>query len=56
MSGPGGTGKSFLIEIVKKICFKTNKICQLTALTGCACIINKCQNNSFLVWYRNNKK
>lgn len=39
MSGPGGTGKSFLIEIIKKICFKTNKICQLTALTGCAALL-----------------
>ena len=39
MSGPGGTGKSFLIEIMKDISIKTNKYCQLTALTGCAALL-----------------
>ena len=39
MSGPGGTGKSFLIDIIKDISTKTNKVCQLTALTGCAALL-----------------
>ena len=39
MSGPGGTGKSYLIHFIKEICLKTHKICQTTALTGCAALL-----------------
>jgi ATP-dependent DNA helicase PIF1 len=39
MSGPGGTGKSYLINIIKEICLKTHKDYQVTALTGCAALL-----------------
>ena len=39
MSGPGRTGKSFLINFIKEICIKSHKNCQVTALTGCAALL-----------------
>ena len=39
ISGPGGTGKSYLIDFIKEICIKTHKNFQITALTGCAALL-----------------
>lgn len=39
ITGPGGVGKSYLINFIKELACKTNKVCQLTALTGCAALL-----------------
>jgi len=36
ITGPGGCGKSFLIESIKKSCIERNRIIGITALTGTA--------------------
>jgi len=39
MSGPGGTGKSYLIHIIKQLCLLSKKNFHITALTGCAALL-----------------
>ena len=39
MSGPGGTGKSYLINAIKHICLQSKKNFDITAMTGCAAVI-----------------
>lgn len=39
ITGPGGTGKSYLINIIKSICRDVNKKIAITATTGCASIL-----------------
>ena len=39
MSGPGGTGKSYLINVIKHICLQSKKNFDITAMTGCAAVI-----------------
>ena len=36
ITGPAGTGKSHLINIISLLCNINRKICNITALTGCA--------------------
>ena len=50
MSGPAGTGKSYLISIIKDMCMNTNKKCQVTALTGCAALLLDCQAKTLHSW------
>ena len=39
ITGPGGVGKSFLIDLFVKHCKKVNKSVQVCALTGCASVL-----------------
>ena len=50
MSGPAGTGKTFLIKFIKNICNKTHKNCQVTALTGCAALLLNCDAKTIHSW------
>ena len=50
MSGPAGTGKSFLIKIIKEISFSTGRKCDVTALTGCAALLLDCQAKTLHSW------
>ena len=50
MSGPAGTGKSYLIKIIKELCVKHYKKCQVTALTGCASLLLDCQAKTIHSW------
>jgi ABC-type lipoprotein export system ATPase subunit len=36
VTGPGGSGKTRLIEYFVKHCKRVGKTCQVTAMTGCA--------------------
>ena len=50
MSGPAGTGKSFLIKIIKEMSFSTGRKCDVTALTGCASLLLDCQSKTLHSW------
>ena len=50
MSGPAGTGKSYLIKIIKDLCNKHNKNCQVAALTGCAALLLECNAKTLHSW------
>ena len=50
MSGPAGTGKTFLIKFIKRICNQTHKNCQVTALTGCAALLLNCDAKTIHSW------
>ena len=50
MSGPAGTGKSYLIKIIQELCIKHYKKCQVTALTGCAALLLDCQAKTIHSW------
>ena len=50
MSGPAGTGKTFLIKFIKNICKQTHKNCQVTALTGCAALLLDCDAKTIHSW------
>jgi len=50
MSGPAGTGKSYLIKIIQELCEKHYKKCQVTALTGCAALLLNCQAKTIHSW------
>lgn len=50
MSGPAGTGKTFLIKFIKRICNQTHKNCQVTALTGCAALLLDCDAKTIHSW------
>ncbi len=39
MSGPGGTGKSYLINVIKHLCLQSKKNFDITAMTGCAAVL-----------------
>ena len=39
ITGPAGTGKSYLIQQIKEWAYRTNKTIALTALTGCAAVL-----------------
>ena len=43
ITGPGGTGKSFLIKTIVKHAESNNKIIKVCALTGCAAILLECK-------------
>ena len=48
MTGPGGTGKSYLIEIIYKLCSRQN--IQICALTGCAAELLGCNATTIHRW------
>lgn len=43
LTGPGGTGKSFLIKTIVKDAGTDEKTLQVCALTGCASILLNCK-------------
>ena len=43
VTGPGGTGKSFLIKTIVESAEKSEKNIQVCALTGCASILLDCK-------------
>ena len=50
MSGPGGTGKTHVIQILQKLCQKHKKNFQITALTGCAALLLDCNAKTIHSW------
>ena len=50
MTGPAGTGKSYLIKIIKKCCETMGKNYQVTALTGCASLLLDCNAKTLHSW------
>ena len=50
MSGPGGTGKSFLIKYLVQLSYKTRKNIQVCALTGCASVLLNCNAKTIHSW------
>ena len=50
MTGPAGTGKSYLIKIIKKCCETMGKKYQVTALTGCASLLLNCNAKTLHSW------
>lgn len=50
MTGPGGSGKSFLIKLIYDWCKKNNKDAQVCALTGCAAILLQCRAKTVHSW------
>jgi ATP-dependent DNA helicase PIF1 len=42
ITGPGGTGKTYLIKAIEQNAKENNKIYQVCALTGCAAILLQC--------------
>lgn len=47
ISGPGGTGKTFLIKEMLKLCKKSVQVC---AMTGCAAILLECGARTIHSW------
>jgi ATP-dependent DNA helicase PIF1 len=50
ITGPGGTGKTRLIQYFVEYSIKNNKACQVCALTGCAAILLKCNARTIHSW------
>jgi ATP-dependent DNA helicase PIF1 len=50
ISGPGGVGKSFLIENMVQYCQECNKVIQVTALTGCATVLLGVKARTIHAW------
>ncbi len=50
MTGPGGSGKSFLIKLIYDWCKENNKDAQVCALTGCAAILLQCRAKTVHSW------
>ena len=50
MTGPGGSGKSFLIKLIYEWCKENNKDVQVCALTGCAAILLQCRAKTVHSW------
>ena len=50
ITGPGGTGKTRLINYFLEHSIKINKDCQVCALTGCAAILLKCNARTIHSW------
>lgn len=50
MTGPAGTGKSYLIKIIKKCCENMGKNYQVTAMTGCASLLLNCNAKTLHSW------
>ena len=47
ITGPGGTGKTFLIKEMLKVCKRSVQVC---ALTGCAAILLDCGARTIHSW------
>jgi len=50
MSGPAGTGKSFVINIINDICNIRKIKCHITALTGCAALLLNGNSKTLHSW------
>jgi len=50
MTGPGGTGKSFLIRKMIEQAQSIGKSCQVCALTGCAAVLLECNAKTIHSW------
>lgn len=50
MTGSAGTGKSFVINMIKQLCDTVNLNCQVTALTGCAALLLNCGAKTIHSW------
>lgn len=50
ISGPGGVGKSYLIERMVKHAEDNNILCQVTALTGCATVLLGVKARTIHAW------
>jgi ATP-dependent DNA helicase PIF1 len=50
LTGPGGCGKSFLIKHIYQDAIQQNKTIYVTALTGCAAILLKCNATTLHSW------
>ena len=50
MTGSAGTGKSFVINMIKQLCDTVNLNCQITALTGCAALLLNCGAKTIHSW------
>lgn len=50
ITGPGGTGKTHLINVLVKNANKRNRIIQICALTGCASILLGCNARTIHSW------
>lgn len=50
LTGPGGTGKSYLLRYMKEWCEQHNKKIQVCALTGCAAVLLHCKAKTIHSW------
>lgn len=50
VTGPGGSGKSYLIRHIVEAFMSMDKRCAVTALTGCAAILLECQAKTLCAW------
>ena len=50
ITGPGGSGKSFLIKTMVDICKQTGKNVQVCAMTGCAALLLDCGAKTVHSW------
>ena len=50
ITGPGGCGKSYLIQQIYKDAIKNNKRIYVTALTGCAAVLLECDATTIHTW------
>jgi len=50
VTGPGGTGKSFLVKAMVDHCKATRRTCHVCALTGCAAILLDCNATTIHSW------
>lgn len=50
ITGPGGTGKTKLIQYLYSYCIQHNKKVQICALTGCASILLQCNARTIHSW------
>ena len=50
LTGPGGTGKSFLIKKMVEHTKAMGKLCQVCALTGCAAVLLECNAKTIHSW------
>jgi len=50
LTGPGGTGKSLLIQKMVEYAKNTKKSCTVCALTGCAAVLLECKATTVHAW------
>ena len=50
LTGPGGSGKTFLIKQMVKYATQNKQIIQVCALTGCAAILLECKAKTIHSW------
>lgn len=50
ITGPGGSGKSFLIKHLKELAINSGKNIQICAMTGCASVLLQCKAKTLHSW------